>query len=148
MHPQHWIAFLAAACLVMGCGERASSRSDTPNDPEYDAWQKRFAAFKQRNLPKVGTVVTVHGVLQSGKPGMFVPFDDGEVYIHVTREADIPKDNEIANRFVGRPVTVTGTLQYFPPTTPPPSIQRPVQLAPEHFFFDVAQVIIAEEAAR
>ena len=132
-------AFISICCPV---------RSGTPKDPEYDAYQKRFAAFKQRNLPRVGTVVTAHGVVQGGKPGMFVPFDGGEIYIQVTREADVRKDNEIADRFFGRSVSVTGILQYFPATSPPPGIEGPVQLAPEHFFFDVAHVTITEEVPR
>ena len=143
------IALLTIVCLVAGCGQRPSSPATTPNDPESDAWQKRFAAFKQRNLPKVGTVITVRGVLQrDDKSGMFVPFDEGEVFIRPTAEADISKDNEIANRFLGRPVTVTGTLQYFPPATPLPSTERPVSVPIEHFFFDVARVTITEEAQR
>src|SRR5437763_10349335 len=148
MNAGRWIAILAIACLATGCGERASKRSQTHEDPEYEAWKTRFAAFKERNLPKVGTVVTASGVLQSGKPGMFVSFDDGEVYIHATTDADITKDNELANRFMGRHITVRGTLQHFKSPVPDTDAELPVQVPMEHFFFDVARVTVTAEEPR
>ncbi len=148
MHATHLIAVLTIACVAAGCGERGSNRSQASKDPEYEAWKKQFAAFKARNLPKVGTVVTARGVLQSGKQGLFVPFDDGEVYIYATIDADIPKDNELANRFMGRLVTARGTLQHFKSPVAETEAELAVQVPMEHFFFDVAGVTVTEDSPR
>jgi hypothetical protein len=144
MRARHCIAVLAIACLATGCDKPVSDRTQTHEDPEYEAWKKRFTAFKERNLPKVGTVVTASGVLQSGKPGMFLPFDDGEVYIYSRKDADIPKDNELARRYLGRHITVRGTLQHFESPFPDTDADLAVQVPMEHFFFDVARITVTE----
>ena len=95
-----------------------------------------FASFKQELMPQVGKTITVQGVLQSGKLGWFVAFNDWGIYLYSTDDKH-PRAMDALNRFSGMNVRVTGTLQYFPkPPTPSGAVAYAVP--PEHFFFDVA----------
>ena len=86
-------------------------------------------------MPKVGTKITVVGVLRSGKLGWLVVFKGGGIYIYGHRASDVAKMSSL-NRFEGQTIRATGTLRYFPepPLPPEPVI---VAVPPEHFFFDV-----------
>jgi len=107
-----------------------------------------FSDFKQEFMPQVGKKITVEGTLESAKLGWLVSFRGWGIYIHANRSADIAKMN-LLNKFSENEVSVTGTLQYFPePKVPPGDLH--VAVAPEHFFFDVAEakVIATQKAAR
>jgi len=107
-----------------------------------------FSDFKQEFMPQVGKKITVEGTLESAKLGWLVSFKGWGIYIHANRSADIAKMN-LLNKFSENEVSVTGTLQYFPePKVPPGDLH--VAVAPEHFFFDVAEakVIATQKAAR
>ena len=96
-----------------------------------------FDNFKREMMPQVGKKITVVGVLNPGKLGWFVAFKDWGVYIRSIKGSDIPKTNDL-NHFEGQTVEVTGTLRYFP-KPPPPKSDRIEAIAPEHFYFDVAE---------
>src|SRR5678815_1451417 len=96
-----------------------------------------FTDFKKEFMPQVGKKISIEGTLESAKLGWLVSFKGWGIYIHATRSADIAKMN-LLNKFSEREVSVTGTLQYFPePKVPPGALH--VAMAPEHFFFDVAE---------
>jgi hypothetical protein len=95
-----------------------------------------FSAFKQELMPQVGKTISVQGVLQSGKLGWLVAFNDWGIYLYSIDDKH-PRAMDALNRFSGMNVRVTGTLQYFPkPPTPSGAVAYAVP--PEHFFFDVA----------
>jgi len=97
----------------------------------------KFAEFKNELLPQVGKTVTVEGVLRSAKLGWIVEFKGWGIYVYATRESEASKMNAL-NRFNEKPVSVTGTLRYFPkPKVPAGNVIEAIP--PEHFYFDVAE---------
>ena len=105
----------------------------------------RFLKFKREMLRKVGQKVTVVGTLSDGKEGFWLAFNNWGAYIYAARESGINKENDLYTRFHrGEKVKVTGTLRYRP--EPPEAKQRgaqAVQIAPETFFFDAAEVTMS-----
>lgn len=140
MHVCHPIAILAAAPFHIGCDKTSPPAAKTEHDDQ--SLEERFRAFKQRAMPKVGTRVTATGILQSGKLGWFLPFDGGEVYIYATKDSDISKSNDL-NRFEG-PVTVNGMLHHYDSPLAHTEAELDRAVPPEHFFFDVADITVAE----
>ena len=107
-----------------------------------------FTDFKKEFMPQVGKKITVEGTLESAKLGWMVSFNGWGIYIRANRSADTAKMN-LLNKFSEREVSVTGTLQYFPePKVPAGDLH--VAMAPEHFFFDVAEakVVATQKATR
>ena len=93
--------------------------------------------FKREMMPQVGKKITVVGVLEPAKLGWLVTFKGWGVYLRAVTSSDISRMNDL-NRFEGQTVEVTGTLQYLP--EPPPSKSDRVEaIAPEHFYFDIAE---------
>jgi len=101
-----------------------------------------FARFKREMMPRVGKKITVVGTLRSAKLGWDVTFREGGIYIYGNKPADSSTMASL-NRFLDKPVRVTGTLRYFPkpPLPPEPVI---VAVPPEHFFFDIAEVEVRD----
>ncbi len=101
-----------------------------------------FVRFKQKMTPKVGRRMTVTGALASGKLGGWLPFSGWGIYIYARQDSDIDKENTLY-RFLGHTITVTGVLRHYADSSPlrtqtPPNVVAAV--APEHFFFDLAEV--------
>jgi hypothetical protein len=101
-----------------------------------------FADFKREMMPKVGTSITVEGVLLSGKLGWLLSFNGWGIYIYARRDADVPKMNQL-NKHWDRQVTVKGTLRYSPAAAPQTTGAMVAAVAPEHFYFDVAEAKVA-----
>ena len=98
--------------------------------------KQEFAEFKRTMMPQVGKTITVEGVLQSGKLGYLVESDGGPVYISGNGE----KMNRLSP-LLEQTVKITGTLRYAaPPNVPAGPVAYAV--APEHFYFDVAEAKI------
>lgn len=118
-----------SACVVA-----AAAQSDSP----------AFAKFKSEMMPKVGRKITVVGTLHDGKQGFWLAFNNWGAYIYAVKESGVEKENDLYTHFRrGQTVKVTGTLRHFAE----PSAMREdehqaqdVQRAPEHFFFDAAEV--------
>jgi hypothetical protein len=91
-----------------------------------------FRRFKEEMMPRVGKRITIEGVLDSGKLGWLVRYKEWGIYIY----GQTDKMNAL-NRFYQRPVKATGTLKHFVDNSPCPPARA---CAPEHFFFDVAEV--------
>ncbi len=125
------IEFLLYCCpfiVVETCLSKASTPDDSP----------AFAKFKRNMMPKVGQKITVVGILKQGKQGFWLAFNGWGAYIYAADESGSAKQNKLNIQFrEGQTVKVTGTLRYFPPE---PSARNDVQNAPEHFFFDAAEV--------
>ncbi len=116
--------------------------------PSDDA---RFVKFKREMLPKVGQKITVVGTLSVGKQGFWLAFNGWGAEIYATKESSIKKQNELDTRFHGgETVKATGTLRYFPDqhSTGRDSKGNHVQVPPEHFFFDVAEITISPWSRR
>ena len=114
---------------------------------DLEQYLQRYAAFKQRMMPKVGQTVTTTGLVQLGKMGLWMPFEDGEVWIYDTKESDLPKMNELMNRFDGHTVTVVGRLHHQDSSAPPdlpPDAEVAVHYSPDHFYFDIAEISMSE----
>jgi hypothetical protein len=99
--------------------------------------QPSFIEFKQELTPQIGKTITVEGVLQSAKLGWLIAFNDWGVYLYSADTKHMAQMNAL-DRFSGKNVRVTGTLRYFPAPSQPQG-QFAVAMAPEHFFFDVAE---------
>ena len=102
----------------------------------------KFADFKNELLPQVGKPITVEGVLRSAKLGWIVEFKGWGIYIHATQASRVSRMNAL-NPFNEKAVSVTGTLHYFPAAQVPPG-NVIVAMAPEHFFFDVAEAKVVD----
>lgn len=123
---------ITAALVLFACVVAAYAQSDNP----------AFAKFKREMMPKVGQKITVVGTLSDGKEGFWLAFNHWGAYIHATKEADLAKDNDLFAHFRnGQTVKITGTLRYRPgPDAATRKHAQIVQIAPEDFFFDAAEV--------
>jgi len=90
--------------------------------------------------PQVGKKITVVGKMNSAKLGWMVAFKEWGIYLYSVKDSDISKMNDL-NRFYGHTVRVTATLRYFPE---PPKSDRIEAVPPEHFYFDVAEVVVTD----
>jgi hypothetical protein len=128
------IRHLTAALILSACVVAAAAQSDSA----------AFAKFKSEMLPKVGQKVTVVGTLHDGKQGFWLAFNNWGAYIYAVKESGVEKENDLYAHFrKGQTVRVTGTLRHF--AEPAASKEdgqhgRYVQIPPEHFFFDAAEV--------
>jgi len=133
--PTMWrIAGYAAALVGLTLMIAAAAQNDTP----------AFAKFKNEMMPKVGQKITVVGTLRDGKqPGFWLAFNNWGAYIYRVKESGVEKENDLYAHFRrGQTVKVTGTLRHFEPVATREDEQhaRYVQIPPEHFFFDAAEV--------
>ncbi len=103
-----------------------------------------FAKFKQEMMPKVGQKVAVVGTLGVGKQGFWLAFNDWGAYIYAAKESGLARANDLYAHFrSGQTVKVTGTLRHFAnlnQTKKDKYGRVAVQIEPEHFFFDAAEV--------
>ncbi len=103
-----------------------------------------FAKFKREMLPKVGQKVTVVGTWSDAtKQCCWVAFNNWGAYVYAAKESGIARQTALFAHFRnGQTVRVTGTLRHFvdPDPTRKDKHGRVVQIAPEHFFFDAAEV--------
>jgi hypothetical protein len=98
----------------------------------------KTSRFEEIYMPRVGSKITVKGVLESAKLGLIVTFDNGGIYIYPVHDADTSKMNGF-DSFKGQTVEVTGTLRHSRGS----SAQSAGEVSiPEHFFFDMAEVKI------
>jgi hypothetical protein len=100
------------------------------------AQNARFSKYKREMMPKVGTRVSVVGILKSGKLGWFLETDGWGIYIYATNDSGLARENNL-DRLFGRRVRATGTLQYRPGSYPE---RADVAGVPEHFCFDESEV--------
>jgi hypothetical protein len=100
-----------------------------------------FAKFKRTLKPQVGKSVTVKGTLRIAKLGYIVQFSGWGIYIYNIKDSDMDKMSSLSP-FEGQTVRATGVLRYAPAPIVPPG-DEPVALAPEHFYFDVAEAKVA-----
>lgn len=103
-----------------------------------------FAKFKREMMPKVGQKITVVGTLGVGKQGFWLAFNNWGMYIYAAKESGLARENDLYVHFhSGQTVKVTGTLRHF---ANPNQARKDkyghvaVQIEPEHFFFDAAEV--------
>ena len=103
-----------------------------------------FAKFKHDMLSKVGQKITVVGIWSDRtKQCCWLAFDDWGAYVYAAKESGIARERKLFAHFRnGQTVKVTGTLRYL---AEPSKAERDkyggsVQIAPEHFFFDAAEV--------
>lgn len=129
------ISRITLALVLSACVLAATAQSDGP----------AFAKFKSEMMPKVGQKITVVGTLGDGKQGFWLAFNNWGAYIYAATESGAAKQNDLYSHFRrGQTVEVTGTLRHFEPaTTKDDQRKQPVQLAPERFFFDAAEVRIS-----
>jgi hypothetical protein len=125
---------ITATLVLSACVVAAAAQSDT----------LAFAKFKSEMMPKVGQKITVVGTLYDGKQGFWLAFNNWGAYIYEVKESDVEKENDLYAHFRrGQTVKVTGTLRHFaePAATREDGQHgRYVQIPPEHFFFDAAEV--------
>ncbi len=124
---------ITAALVLSACVVAAAAQSDSP----------AFAKFKREMMPKVGQKITVVGTLYDGKQGFWLAFNNWRAYVYAAKESGAAKENDLYAHFRrGQTVKVTGTLRHFEPAATREDEQhaQTVQRAPEHFFFDAAEV--------
>jgi hypothetical protein len=125
---------ITAALVLSACVVAAAAQSDSA----------AFAKFKSEMMPKVGQKITVVGTLYDGKQGFWLAFNNWGAYIYAVKESGVEKENDLYAHFRrGQPVKVTGTLRHFAEpaaTREDEQHAQYVQRAPEHFFFDAAEV--------
>ena len=111
----------------------------TPDDP-------KFEKFKREMLPQVGRKVTVVGKLDSGKLGWWLSSQEWGLYLYTTttNRADLEKMNGLG-KFRGHKVKVVGTLRHREYRA---SGNPLVSSIPEHFFFDVAEIVVSDDETR
>jgi hypothetical protein len=120
-----------AALVLSACVVAAAAQSDSP----------AFAKFKRDMMPKVGQKITVVGTWSDRtKQCCWLEFNHWGAYVYAG-ESGIARERELFAHFRnGQIVKLTGTLRYHAgPVAPKDEVQH-VQLAPEHFFFDAAEV--------
>ena len=104
----------------------------------------RSDQFRREMLPKVGQKITIVGTIAPGKLGPLLTSQslDRGIYIvtTTTNRADLAKLN-VVNRLVGHTLKVVGPLHH---AEAPSSGSSIVTSAPEHFFFDVAEISFSE----
>jgi hypothetical protein len=124
---------ITAVLVLSACLVAAAAQSDSP----------AFAKFKREMMPNVGQKITVVGTLYDGKQGFWLAFNHWGAYVYATKESGAAKENDLNAHFRrGQTVKVTGTLRHFEPAATREDAQhaQAVQRAPEHFFFDAAEV--------
>lgn len=123
-----------AVLVLCACAVAAAAQSD----------RAAFTKFKREMLPKVGQKITVVGTWSDEtKQCCWLAFNDWGAYIYATKESGLAKQNDLFAHFRnGQTVKVSGILRHFapPPGTGKDKRGRIVQIEPEHFFFDVAEV--------
>lgn len=120
-----------AALALSACVVAAAAQSDSP----------AFAKFKREMMPKVGQKITVVGTWSDRtKQCCWLAFNHWGAYVYAG-ESGIARERELFAHFRnGQIVKLTGTLRYYAgPVAPREEVQH-VQRAPEHFFFDAAEV--------
>ena len=131
------IKCITAAAVLSACVVAAAAQSDS----------QAFAKFKSEMMPKVGQKITVVGTLHDGKQGFWLPFDNWGAYIYAVSKSGDAKQNDLYAHFrSGQTVKVTGTLRHFAEpnaTRKDGQHAKHVQLSPEHFYFDAAEVEIS-----
>ena len=132
--PTMWrTAGYAASLVGLTLMIAAAAQNDTP----------AFAKFKNEMMPKVGHKITVVGTLHDGKQGFWLAFNNWGAYVYAAKESGVAKENDLYAHFRrGQTVKVTGTLRHFEPPATREDEQhaQTVQRAPEHFFFDAAEI--------
>jgi len=105
-----------------------------------------FAKFKREMLPKVGQKITVVGTWSDrSKQCCWLAFNNWGAYVYATKESGIARERDLFAHFRnGQTVKVTGILRHFagPVGT---GKDGSVQIPPEHFFFDAAEVEMSVE---
>ena len=103
-----------------------------------------FAKFKREMLPKVGQKITVVGTWSDeAKQCCWLAFNNWGAYVYAAKESGIAREKDLFAHFRnGQTVRVTGTLRYFakPVGRSKEEQRRSVQIPPEHFFFDAAEI--------
>jgi hypothetical protein len=124
---------ITTALVLSACVVAAAAQSDSP----------AFAKFKREMMPKVGQKITVAGTLYDGKQGFWLAFNNWGAYVYAAKESGAAKEKDLYAHFRrGQTVKVTGTLRHFEPAARTGDEQhaQAVQRAPEHFFFDAAEI--------
>jgi hypothetical protein len=119
---------ITAALVLSACVVAAAAQSDSP----------AFAKFKRDMMPKVGEKITVVGTWSDRtKQCCWLEFNHWGAYVYAG-ESGIARERELFAHFRnGQIVKLTGTLRYYPKPT---ATRIDVQIPPEHFFFDAAEV--------
>lgn len=105
------------------------------------AQSSSLAKFKRTLEPQVGKTLTVEGTFRTAKLGYIVEFSGWGIYIYNIKDSDIDKMSGLI-QFEGQTVKATGMLRYAPAPIVSPGNEA-VAIAPEHFYFDVAEAKIA-----
>lgn len=125
---------ITTALVLSACVVAAAAQSDSP----------AFAKFKRKMMPKVGQKITVVGIWSDEtKQCCWLAFNNGGAYVYAAKESGIAREKYLFAHFRnGQTVKVTGTLRHFaqPVGTGKDEHGRDVQVEPEHFFFDAAEV--------
>lgn len=127
------IGCTTAALVLSACVVAAAAQSDSP----------AFAKFKREMMPKVGQKITVVGTWSDEtKQCCWLAFNNCGAYVYAVKESGIAREKDLFARFRnGQTVKVTGTLRYFPEPAAAKRKHVPaVQIPPEHFFFDAAEI--------
>ena len=113
---------------MCACVVAAAAQSDSP----------AFVKFKREMMPKVGQKITVVGTWSDRtKQCCWLGFNHWGAYVYAG-ESGIARERELFAHFRnGQIVKLTGTLRYYPK---PAATRNDVQIPPEHFFFDAAEV--------
>jgi len=131
--PTMWRTALYAAALVGLTLIAATAQNKSP----------AFAKFKREMLPKVGQKITVVGTWSDEtKQCCWIAFNNWGAYVYAAKDSGIARERDLFAHFRnGQTVRVTGTLRHFEPVGTGKDEQgRSVQIPPEHFFFDAAEV--------
>ena len=95
-------------------------------------------------MPKVGQKITVVGTWSDEtKQCCWLAFNNWGAYVYAAKKSGTAKQNDLYAHFrSGQTVKVTGTLRHFaePSRTVKDKYGRAVQIPPEHFLFDAAEV--------
>lgn len=122
------VALVLSACVA------AAAQSESPT----------FAKFKREMMPKVGQKITVVGTWSDEtKQCCWLAFNNWGAFVYATKESGIAREKYLFAHFRdGQTVKVTGTLRHFARRagTGKDKYGRSVQMEPEHFFFDAAEV--------
>jgi hypothetical protein len=119
---------ITAALVLSACVVGAAAQSDSP----------AFAKFKREMMPKVGQKITVMGTWSDReKQCCWLEFNHWGAYVYAG-ESGMARERALFAHFRnGQIVKLTGTLRYYPK---PAATRNDVQIPPEHFFFDAAEV--------
>jgi hypothetical protein len=101
----------------------------------------RFERFKTEMLPRVGRKMTITGVLESGKLGLWIPYKQDEIYVIALNSSDLAKTNQLS-RLLCNTVRLTGTLRYFPEPPVESNSKFTEARVPENFYFDIAEATV------